>query len=140
MLSIHLRLGLPSGLFPSGFLTSNQYTFLFSLFRATCPTRLIALYLIILIILEEEYKSRSSSLCSFLHRPVISSLFGPNILLSNFTSHEATKTTFPKNTRKQIQTFNCHSHCLTKTNKQTPWPLVRERTIPTDRPPLVDEI
>jgi hypothetical protein len=23
--------------------------------------------------------------------------------------------------------------------KQTPWPLVRERTIPTDRPPLVDE-
>jgi hypothetical protein len=25
-------------------------------------------------------------------------------------------------------------------NKQTPWPLVRERTIPTDRPPLVDEI
>jgi hypothetical protein len=28
----------------------------------------------------------------------------------------------------------------TKTNKQTPWPLVRERTIPTDRPPLVDEI
>jgi hypothetical protein len=25
-------------------------------------------------------------------------------------------------------------------NKQTPWPLVRKRTIPTDRPPLVDEI
>jgi hypothetical protein len=24
--------------------------------------------------------------------------------------------------------------------KQTPWPLVRERTIPTDRPPLVSEI
>jgi hypothetical protein len=24
--------------------------------------------------------------------------------------------------------------------KQTLWPLVRERTIPTDRPPLVDEI
>jgi hypothetical protein len=27
-----------------------------------------------------------------------------------------------------------------QTNKQTPWPLVRERTIPTERPPLVDEI
>jgi hypothetical protein len=27
-----------------------------------------------------------------------------------------------------------------KKKKQTPWPLVRERTIPTDRPPLVDEI
>jgi hypothetical protein len=24
--------------------------------------------------------------------------------------------------------------------KQTPWPLVRERTIPTELPPLVDEI
>jgi hypothetical protein len=24
--------------------------------------------------------------------------------------------------------------------KQTPWPLVRERTIPTERPPLADEI
>jgi hypothetical protein len=24
--------------------------------------------------------------------------------------------------------------------KQTPWPLVRERTIPTDRPPRVEEI
>jgi hypothetical protein len=23
---------------------------------------------------------------------------------------------------------------------KTPWPLVRERTIPTDRPPLIDEI
>jgi hypothetical protein len=27
-----------------------------------------------------------------------------------------------------------------QTNKQTPWPLVRERTIPTERPTLVDEI
>jgi hypothetical protein len=27
-----------------------------------------------------------------------------------------------------------------QTNKQTPWPLVRERTIPTERPPLIDEI
>jgi hypothetical protein len=25
-------------------------------------------------------------------------------------------------------------------NKQTPWPLVRERIIPTERPPLVGEI
>jgi hypothetical protein len=24
--------------------------------------------------------------------------------------------------------------------KQTPWPLVRKRTMPTERPPLVDEI
>jgi hypothetical protein len=24
--------------------------------------------------------------------------------------------------------------------QQTPWPLVRKRTVPTERPPLVDEI
>jgi hypothetical protein len=29
--------------------------------------------------------------------------------------------------------------CYTQT-KQAPWPLVRERTKPTERPPLVDEI
>jgi hypothetical protein len=28
----------------------------------------------------------------------------------------------------------------TNKQKQTQWPLVRKRTIPTDRPPLVDEI
>jgi hypothetical protein len=27
-----------------------------------------------------------------------------------------------------------------KKQKQTPWPLVHERIIPTERPPLVDEI
>jgi hypothetical protein len=43
--------------------------------------------LIILIILGEEYKSRSSSLCSFLYSPVTSSLFGPNILLSTLFSN-----------------------------------------------------
>jgi hypothetical protein len=43
--------------------------------------------LIILIILGEEYKSRSSSLCSFLHPPVTSSLFGPNTLSPLFWKH-----------------------------------------------------
>ena len=35
----------------------------------------------------EEYTSLSSSLCSFLHSPVTSSLLGPNILLSTLFSH-----------------------------------------------------
>jgi hypothetical protein len=29
---------------------------------------------------------------------------------------------------------------ITQLLDQPPWPLVRERTIPTERPPLVDEI
>jgi hypothetical protein len=42
--------------------------------------------LIILIILGKGYKSRSSSLCSFLQPPITSVLFGPNILLSTLFS------------------------------------------------------
>jgi hypothetical protein len=56
----------PSGLLPSGFPTNNLYAFLFSPIHATCLTHLI-LDLIILIILGEEYKLRSTSLYSFLH-------------------------------------------------------------------------
>jgi hypothetical protein len=48
--STQISLGLPSGLFPSGFPTNILYAFLFSSVRATYPLHLILLDLIILII------------------------------------------------------------------------------------------
>jgi hypothetical protein len=50
-----------------------------SLMRATHSAHLTLLYLIILIVLAEEYKLWSSSLCSLL-QPTTSSLYSPNIL------------------------------------------------------------
>ena len=79
-LSLHLRLGLPSGLFPSGFPTKTLYTPLPR--RAKCPARLILLDFFTWTILDEDYRSVSSSLCNFLQSPVTSSLLVPNILLS----------------------------------------------------------
>ena len=82
ILSSHPCLGLPSGLFPSGFPTKTLYTPLLAPKHATRPTNLILLDFITWTILGEEYRSLSSSLCCFLNSPVTSSLLGPNILLS----------------------------------------------------------
>jgi len=82
ILSSHLHLGLPSGLFHSGFPTKTLYTPLLSPICATCHSQLILLDLINWIIFGDQYRSLSSSLCSFLHSPGTSSLLGPNILLS----------------------------------------------------------
>jgi len=81
ILSTHLCLYIPSGLFPSGFPT-KIYEFLISLMRATCPIHLVPLDLIILIAFCEVYTLWSSSLRCFLQPPATFSLLRPDILLS----------------------------------------------------------
>ena len=87
ILSTHLRLGLPVGLFPSGFPSKTLYNPLSSPIRATCPAHLIFLDFITPTILGEEYKLFNSSLCSLLHSPVTSSLLVSIILLNTMFSN-----------------------------------------------------
>jgi hypothetical protein len=85
MLPIHLHFGLPSGSFP---LASLPITYTCSPSPPFTPYALpTSSFSTCIIILGEEYKSRSSLLCSFYHHPVTSSLFSRNILLSTLYSN-----------------------------------------------------
>ena len=92
LLKIHLHIilpftpGSPRSSFPPGFPNKTQYTPLLSPIRAKCTTHPFLLDLITRTIFGEQYRSLSSSLCSFLHSPVTSSLLGPNTLNTLFSN------------------------------------------------------
>jgi hypothetical protein len=79
----HLRLGLPKWFLPFRFPDWNIRTFPISSMPTTRPSYLIFLDLNILIILDEAYKLRSSSLCSLLHSPVTSPFRSLSTLFTN---------------------------------------------------------
>ena len=87
ILSSHLSLSLPSGLFHSDFPTITLYMTLFSPIRATYSASLILLDFIIRKILGEEYRSWSSSLRNFPHSTFTSFILGVNILLNTILKH-----------------------------------------------------
>jgi hypothetical protein len=119
ILSSYLRLSLPSYLFPSGFSTTPLYTSLLSPIHATWPAHLILLGFITRTIYGEQHRSLSSSLYSFLHSPVTSSLLGPNIPLCTlfsktlsllFPSMWATKFHTHKNNRQNYGSVYLNLH------------------------------
>jgi len=107
ILCSHLCLGLPSGLFTSGFPTKALYSSLLSYTSATCPAHLILLDFITKI-LGEKYGTLSSSIRSFLHSPVTSSLFCPNILSAPYSQ------TSSAYFRPSMSATKFHTHTGTK--------------------------
>jgi len=87
ILSSHLCLGLPSGLFPSVFPTKTLYTPLLAPYVLHSSPISFFSICITWTVFGKEYRSLNSSLCIFLHSPVTSSHLGPNILLSTLLSN-----------------------------------------------------
>ena len=109
VLHIHLPLGLPSGLFHSGFHTNTLYPPLLPI-RATWAAHLILIDFITRTLLGEECRSFSFSLWDLLHSPITLSLLGPNIPFNdvfsntwNFLPPSISATKFHTHTKQQAK-------------------------------------
>jgi hypothetical protein len=76
--------------------------------RATCPTHLILIDLICLMIPGHEYKLWTSILCNFLHSPVTSSLLGLNTHPRTLFSYTLSLRSSP-NVRDKVSHLNLNS-------------------------------
>ena len=83
----HLRLGLPSGLFPPGFPTKTLYTPLHSPIRATCPAHSCSSRFYHPNNVGWWVQIIKLSIMSFFHSSVTSYLLGPNFLLNTLFSN-----------------------------------------------------
>ena len=106
--SFHLSLGLPSGLFSSGFPTKIPHAPLLCSLRATSPAYLIPFDLITLVTFGVQHTSYSSTLYGLLHSPVTSSFLGTNIFLRKLFSKNPQPTFLPQCDRpSDIVTLRC---------------------------------
>jgi hypothetical protein len=109
ILASHLHVGLLSSLFPSGFPIKTLYASLSYACCMLCTSFLLDL--IILIIVSEEYKLWSFSLRNFLQLNVVSSILGPNIILSALFSN-VIRLCFVFNMRPSFTSIqNCRQNC-----------------------------
>jgi hypothetical protein len=109
----HLHVGLYSVFFPSGFPTKiyRYLTFLPHVLHA--PSISFFLIFITLTVFDEEYKSRSSLVCSLLHFLVTSSLLGPNNFPPAFCFQTPPAYASPSNWETNfILTQNCRQYTL----------------------------
>jgi len=102
--SSNVHLGLPNGLFPLSFPHQNPVYASPLPHMRYMPYPSHFLYLITQIIFGEDYIS-SSSLCSFLHSLITSSLSGPNILLSTLLSNTVSLHSSPIVSNQDLQPY-----------------------------------